>query len=94
METDNNSRSHSVELPEPLAKSAHDVGHAVDTTPMTRVNVPSTHIRESAHDVNFSVDTAPTSRVSAPERPASPAITPTPPVLPDANICGNSPADQ
>jgi hypothetical protein len=91
METDNNSRSHSAELPESLTKSAHDVGHAVDTTPMTRVNVPNTHIRESVHDVNFSVDTAPTSRVGAPEHPASPTITPAPSVLPDANTCGNSP---
>lgn len=82
---------------EPVGKSAHDAGHAVDTTPTTRVHVPNTDIRESAHDVNFSVDTTPTSRVAV-LKPAEPAPTqpvPPPPVTrPDVNTGGNATADR
>jgi hypothetical protein len=86
MATVNRSADDSPNAPTSVSKSAHDVGHAVDTTPLSRVNVPNTHIRESAHDVKFSVDTTPTSRVSVPESTASTA----PAARPDANNGGNS----
>jgi hypothetical protein len=61
----------------PVEKSTYDVRHHLDTSPLSRVNVPETHIRESAHDAKYSVDTTPTSRVSTPEptksAPAAPA---------------------
>ena len=97
MATDNPSAGESAQPPALIKKSAQDVGHAVETTPLSRVAVPNTHIRESAHDVQYSVDTTPASRVVAPEPPVilSPARpAPVPDARPDVNTGGNPTADQ
>ena len=93
MATDSPAAGESAAPPVVLEKSAHDVGHAVETTPLARVVLPGTGIRESAHDVQYSTATTPPSRVVVPNFPATHSpIEPAP--LPDVNTGGNTTADQ